>query len=97
MNVMLQRIETKRPTLKINIAGSSERSWNCYKTTWNHISINSHSHNCTTRKVILAHTMKTHARVEVQLYSLTSTLDGGEWSSSRPGCFCLRESDSNTD
>jgi len=28
---MLQRIKT-RPTLKINIAGSSETSWNRYKT-----------------------------------------------------------------
>jgi hypothetical protein len=29
--------------------------------------------------------------VEVQLHSLTSALDGGEWSASRPGRFTPRE------
>jgi hypothetical protein len=32
--------------------------------------------------------MKTHGEVEVQLHAfLTSALDGGEWSASRPGRF----------
>jgi len=32
--------------------------------------------------------MKTHEGVEVQLRALlTSALDEGEWSASRPGCF----------
>jgi hypothetical protein len=32
--------------------------------------------------------MKTYAGVEVQLHVLlTSALDGGQWSTSRPGCF----------
>jgi hypothetical protein len=36
--------------------------------------------------------MKTYREVKVQLHtSLTSTLDGGEWSASRAGFFTLRE------
>jgi hypothetical protein len=36
--------------------------------------------------------MKAHWGVEVQLtHSLTSALDGGEWSASRPGRFTPRE------
>jgi hypothetical protein len=38
------------------------------------------------------HAMKTHWGVEVQLHAfLTSALDGGEWSASRPGCFTPKE------
>ena len=34
------------------------------------------------------HAMKPHGRVELYLHSfLSSTLDGGEWSASRSGCF----------
>jgi hypothetical protein len=36
--------------------------------------------------------MKTSEEVEVQVHAfLTSTLDGGEWSASRPGLFTPRE------
>jgi hypothetical protein len=36
--------------------------------------------------------MKAHWGVEVQLHAfLTSALDGGEWSASRPGLFTSRE------
>jgi hypothetical protein len=40
------------------------------------------------------HDMKTYEAVEVQLHVfLTSALDGGEWSTSRPGCFTAGEID----
>jgi hypothetical protein len=36
--------------------------------------------------------IKTYVRVEVQLHAfLTSALDGGEWSASRPGHFTPKE------
>jgi hypothetical protein len=38
------------------------------------------------------HTMKEYCGVEEDLHAfLTSTLNGGEWSASRPGCFTPRE------
>jgi hypothetical protein len=41
--------------------------------------------------------MKVHWGVEVQLHQfLTSALDGGEWSASRPGRFSLRERNPDT-
>jgi len=42
--------------------------------------------------LIKHHTTKTYRGVEVQLFaSLTSALDGSEWSASRPGRFNARE------
>jgi hypothetical protein len=39
-------------------------------------------------KVLPVYAMKGYGRVEVQVHAfLTSTLDGGEWSASRPGDF----------
>jgi hypothetical protein len=35
--------------------------------------------------------MNTYGEVEVQLHTLTSTLDGGDWSASRASRFTLRE------
>jgi hypothetical protein len=41
--------------------------------------------------LIKHYAMKTYGRVKVQLHDfLTSALDGGELSASRPGCFTLR-------
>jgi hypothetical protein len=43
------------------------------------------------------HVMKAYWGVEVYLYSfLTSALDGGKWSASRPGRFTAREKASGT-
>jgi len=36
--------------------------------------------------------MKTYGGVEVQLHTLTSALDGGDWSPSHPDRFTLGES-----
>jgi hypothetical protein len=42
-------------------------------------------------KVIPVHAMKAYRVVEIELHSLTSSLDRGEWSASHPGHFTPRE------
>lgn len=43
-------------------------------------------------KVVTRHNMKAYGRVKLQLHSLlTSVLDGGKWSTSRPERFTLGE------
>ena len=40
--------------------------------------------------------MKAYGKAEVQLHALTSTLDGTEWSASRPGRFVVQKEGTGT-